>query len=160
MMDANIVATMDQFEVARDAAGAGFAKAQNQLVIEERKTEQTRPVAAALTMDQIEAENEAARIRFEETQARLKEAIARNRESEIRRLQADIYRYGVTKSELKFSAPQSVPKYRDPVSGNTWSGKGNAPSWANGKHLEHFLNPEWWRSRTQNRRNERVDGRC
>ena len=31
------------------------------------------------------------------------------------------------------------PKYRDPVSGKTWSGRGRAPKWIDGKDREEFL---------------------
>lgn len=38
---------------------------------------------------------------------------------------------GITKMGKKMSAmkPPQPPKYRDPVSGKTWSGKGKAPGW-------------------------------
>jgi DNA-binding protein H-NS len=116
----------------------------NERTIEERHAEQIQPVAAAVpTLDQIEAEREAARKSLEAIQVRLNDAIARDRKSAIQRVQADIYRYGIAKSEVKFAPPPSVSKYRDPVSGNTWSGKGNAPLWTQGKPLEQFINPEW-----------------
>jgi DNA-binding protein H-NS len=115
----------------------------NERIFEAHHAEKIGPATNVATLDQIEAEHNAARRRFEETDARLKEAIARNRESVIQRLQADIYRYGITKSEVKLAVPPSVPKYRDPVTGDTWSGKGNAPLWTQGKPLEQFINPEW-----------------
>lgn len=31
------------------------------------------------------------------------------------------------------------PKYRDPVSGATWTGRGRAPLWLNGSSKEDFL---------------------
>lgn len=37
--------------------------------------------------------------------------------------------------------PMHPPKYRDPVSGNTWSGKGKIPQWINGKNRDDFLIP-------------------
>ncbi|WP_374483439.1 H-NS family nucleoid-associated regulatory protein [Zoogloea sp.] len=37
------------------------------------------------------------------------------------------------------AAKASLPaKYRDPVSGKTWSGKGRAPQWLEGKNKEDF----------------------
>jgi len=36
--------------------------------------------------------------------------------------------------------PTKVPaKYRDPASGKTWSGRGLAPKWLEGKNREDFL---------------------
>ena len=32
-----------------------------------------------------------------------------------------------------------APKYRDPVSGNTWTGRGKAPKWIEGKDRTPFL---------------------
>lgn len=31
------------------------------------------------------------------------------------------------------------PKYRDPDSGNTWSGKGKVPKWIEGKNRDEYL---------------------
>ncbi len=30
------------------------------------------------------------------------------------------------------------PKFKDPASGNTWSGRGKTPRWLTGKDKEHF----------------------
>jgi DNA-binding protein H-NS len=35
--------------------------------------------------------------------------------------------------------PKVAPKYRDPASGATWSGRGRAPMWIQGKKRERFL---------------------
>jgi DNA-binding protein H-NS len=32
-----------------------------------------------------------------------------------------------------------VPKYKDPVSGKTWTGRGRAPSWLNGRDKKEFI---------------------
>ncbi|MBN3804955.1 H-NS histone family protein [Paraburkholderia sp. Ac-20336] len=74
-----------------------------------------------------------------------RKAEARERElgSAIEQVQALINRYGITNEKLTFPVPPSIPKYRDPLSDETWSGKGNAPLWTKGKQLEQFLNPEW-----------------
>ncbi len=32
-----------------------------------------------------------------------------------------------------------APKYRDPVSGKTWTGRGRAPRWLDGRNPEDFL---------------------
>jgi DNA-binding protein H-NS len=65
-----------------------------------------------------------------------------------------IARYGLTADELGFTqtaAPApvpvgdgtvSVPKYRDPQSGRTWSGRGRTPVWLHGKdRLAYLINP-------------------
>lgn len=116
----------------------------NERAFEQLHAANIMPVASvAMTLDQIEAARNAAEAIYKEAEARLKEAIARDRSSVIARVQADIHRYGITKEEVKLAPLVSVPKYRDSVSLATWSGKGNAPSWANGKHLDQFLNPAW-----------------
>ncbi|SIT67114.1 DNA-binding protein H-NS [Burkholderia sp. b13] len=35
--------------------------------------------------------------------------------------------------------PGAQPKYRDPQTGATWSGRGRAPAWINGKNRNRFL---------------------
>jgi len=54
--------------------------------------------------------------------------------------------YGVTAEDLGFmEAPTSrprppvQPKYRDPATGQTWSGRGRAPAWIAGKDMTQFL---------------------
>jgi DNA-binding protein H-NS len=37
------------------------------------------------------------------------------------------------------AAAESAVKYRDPVSGATWSGRGRAPAWIAGKNRDEFL---------------------
>lgn len=32
-----------------------------------------------------------------------------------------------------------APKYRDPISGKTWTGRGRSPRWLDGKNLGDFL---------------------
>lgn len=32
-----------------------------------------------------------------------------------------------------------APKYRDPATGNSWTGRGMPPAWIAGKHREQFL---------------------
>ncbi|WOD17300.1 H-NS histone family protein [Paraburkholderia kirstenboschensis] len=52
--------------------------------------------------------------------------------------------YGISVSELMGRMPGAQPnelaaKYRDPVSGSTWSGRGRAPAWIAGKDRNEFL---------------------
>lgn len=51
--------------------------------------------------------------------------------------------FGIKPSELKIEKNAGIPKYRD-ANGNTWTGKGKAPSWivsaeAAGQNRSHFL---------------------
>jgi DNA-binding protein H-NS len=34
---------------------------------------------------------------------------------------------------------KAAPKYRDPASGKTWSGRGRTPRWLDGKNSSDFL---------------------
>ena len=67
--------------------------------------------------------------------------------NEIKQKMAD---YGITLAELgggrgakaaKAGRPRAgvAPKYRDPDSGSTWSGRGKPPRWIAGKDREKFL---------------------
>ncbi len=71
----------------------------------------------------------------------------------IKDIKAMMDEYGITPADLGFSVATragktktaAVAKYRNPVSGETWSGKGRAPKWlldaeANGQRREQFLN--------------------
>ena len=65
---------------------------------------------------------------------------------EIKQKMAD---YGITLAELgggrgkhgKVGRPRAgvAPKYRDPASGNTWSGRGKPPRWIAGQDRDQFL---------------------
>lgn len=52
--------------------------------------------------------------------------------------------YGITPADLGFKSSRRgkgksvAPKYRDPVTGKTWSGRGIAPKWL-GKDRDKFL---------------------
>jgi DNA-binding protein H-NS len=66
--------------------------------------------------------------------------------NEIKQKMAD---YGITLAELgggrgknvKAGRPRAgvAPKYRDPDSGSTWSGRGKPPRWIAGQDREKFL---------------------
>ncbi|KVN60310.1 H-NS histone family protein [Burkholderia stagnalis] len=94
-------------------------------------------------LDQIDAEEAALVAQVIALRGRKAEARERELGSAIERAQALITRYGITNDKLTFPAQPSIPMYRDPLSDETWSGKGNAPLWTRGKPLEQFLNPEW-----------------
>ncbi|WP_323123378.1 H-NS histone family protein [Burkholderia alba] len=73
------------------------------------------------------------------------------RETELETIVADIRQkiadYGLTERDLfppRLGRPKKIeqqpkPKYRDPKTGATWTGRGRAPAWIVGKNREHFL---------------------
>ncbi|WP_206957973.1 H-NS histone family protein [Trinickia acidisoli] len=76
-------------------------------------------------------------------------AVAREQElhSAISQIKEQIAEYGITAEELGFANKRAAsrkaagglpPKYRDPKTGATWSGRGRAPAWL-GKRRERFL---------------------
>lgn len=81
-------------------------------------------------------------------QAALEEQIARAREAEVGAVMEQIRQlvaeYGL-ENEVTFTRARAqkraavAAKYRDPETGNTWSGRGKPPSWIKGKDKEKFL---------------------
>lgn len=67
----------------------------------------------------------------------------------IEEIRRKIAEYGLTAQDLGFAAaarrgrpPKKAPlppKYQDPKSGNTWSGRGKPPNWIAGKNRDRFL---------------------
>lgn len=65
----------------------------------------------------------------------------------IDEIRAKVAEYGLTKNDIFGRARRAtrtdktapVPKYRDPATGATWSGRGRAPAWINQKKRERFL---------------------
>ena len=55
--------------------------------------------------------------------------------------------YGLTAEDIGLSAKKvtvrtrraATPKYRDPKSGATWTGRGRAPAWIAGKNYNRYL---------------------
>lgn len=82
---------------------------------------------------------------------KLHEEVAAAREKEVAEAIADIKAkietYGLTAAELGFRVGRAkvarktpLPaKYRNPKTGETWSGRGRAPAWLSGKNKERFL---------------------
>lgn len=83
---------------------------------------------------------------------KLHKEVAVAREKEIAQAIADIKQkvaeYDLTAEELGFTterkparkaAASAVAKYRNPKTGETWSGRGRSPSWLAGKNRERFL---------------------
>jgi len=84
---------------------------------------------------------------------KLHKEVAAAREKEVAQAIADIKQkideYDLTAEELGFTsspgkpkhktASASVAKYRNPKTGETWSGRGRSPAWLAGKNRERFL---------------------
>ncbi|MBU6486319.1 MAG: H-NS histone family protein [Burkholderiales bacterium] len=82
-------------------------------------------------------------------QAQMEAAREKELASTIEHIKAQIAEYGITAEELGFSSKRTAsrktggsgglpPKYRDPKTGKTWTGRGRAPAWL-GKRRERFL---------------------
>ena len=74
----------------------------------------------------------------------------------LSRLKEDVVLYGITEKDIrtalgfdKDSKKPLPPKYRDPKTGATWSGKGRKPQWLIGRRMDAYLIEEstaqpWW----------------
>jgi len=83
----------------------------------------------------------------------LEKQISELRESEmasaIAKVRALIEEFGLTQKDIftqtssakvrKTSKAKVPAKYRDPISGKTWSGRGLAPKWIAGKNKDDYL---------------------
>lgn len=93
---------------------------------------------------------------LQEIQAQIQELQAKMadiRKSEIgeavAKIRALVDQYGLTVSDVfpngkliqgaKKAVQRVAPKYRDPVSGKTWTGRGITPTWIGDKNKEEFL---------------------
>jgi DNA-binding protein H-NS len=82
----------------------------------------------------------------------LEKAIAQARKDEyanaLKEIKALMDKYGLTVSDLggkagkiakaKSARAPVAPKYRDPVSGATWTGRGRPPKWTAGKDMSKY----------------------
>ncbi|WP_158934124.1 H-NS family nucleoid-associated regulatory protein [Burkholderia sp. S171] len=96
------------------------------------------------TYEELKAQAEAILQRAEEVR---KEELA----EVIADMNAKIEKYDITAKDLKWpkesahkkestgKSKPNPPKYKDPVTGATWTGKGQPPSWIAGKDREPFL---------------------
>jgi DNA-binding protein H-NS len=86
---------------------------------------------------------------LEKVQAQMEAAREKELAAVIAQIKEQIAAYEITAEELGFSskraaAPKSgksgglPPKYRNPTTGQTWSGRGRVPAWL-GKRRERFL---------------------
>ena len=53
--------------------------------------------------------------------------------------QSDIFGGAAKVRKVKEAGSKVAAKYRDPISGKEWSGRGLAPKWMKGKDKEQFL---------------------
>ena len=94
------------------------------------------------TLKELIAQKEALEKQIEETrQAELSES--------VNKIRALISEYGLTQDDIfgntravKKAIPEAsrvAAKYRDPISGKEWSGRGLAPKWLQGQDKARFL---------------------
>lgn len=46
--------------------------------------------------------------------------------------------FGASAKRVRKASGSVAPKYKDPISGATWSGRGKAPKWIDGKDRSQF----------------------
>ncbi|RKP46407.1 H-NS family nucleoid-associated regulatory protein [Trinickia fusca] len=79
-------------------------------------------------------------------QAQMEAAREKEVTATIEQIKQQIAEYGITAEELGFAAKRASasksqglpPKYRNPKTGQTWSGRGRVPAWI-GSRREKFL---------------------
>lgn len=87
----------------------------------------------------------------QELEQRIKEARKSQIADAVAEVRALIAKYDLTEKDVfpagrrggrgrgRASAGKVPPKYRDPVTGQTWTGRGKAPRWIDGKDRTQFL---------------------
>jgi DNA-binding protein H-NS len=84
----------------------------------------------------------------EQLDKQIKEVIAREKADGIAKAKLIIEQYGLSASDLftrKAGAKGAgtggkvAPKYRNPSTGETWTGRGKAPKWIEGKDRSGYL---------------------
>ncbi|EZP55904.1 H-NS histone family protein [Delftia sp. RIT313] len=77
--------------------------------------------------------------------AQIEAAQAEAKADAVATARAWIAQHGLTPSDLfppakgKTKGSVGAPKYRDPATGATWTGRGKPPNWINGKDRTPFL---------------------
>jgi len=76
----------------------------------------------------------------------IKEAVQREKADGIAKAKAIIEQYDLTASDLfsrkagaKGPSGKVAPKYRNPATGETWTGRGKAPKWIEGRDRSNYL---------------------
>ena len=84
----------------------------------------------------------------EKLEKQIEEAKAREYAEVLNEIKQKMADYGITLAELggrgkhsKVGRPRAgvAPKYRDPLTGASWSGRGKPPRWIAGKNRDEFL---------------------
>jgi len=82
----------------------------------------------------------------EQLDKQIKEVIAREKADGIAKAKLIIEQYGLSASDLfsrkagvKGAGGKVAPKYRNPSTGETWTGRGKAPKWIEGKDRSGYL---------------------
>lgn len=76
---------------------------------------------------------------------KVEEAKAMERNQVIAEIKKTMAKHGLTVADLESSARRGStgvkipPKYRNPETGETWTGRGRAPTWLAGRDKEEFL---------------------
>lgn len=78
-----------------------------------------------------------------ELEAQIAQAQAERKAEGIAAARALIAEHGLTAADVfpaaKTKGSVGAPKYRDPATGATWTGRGKPPNWINGKDRTPFL---------------------
>ncbi|MBB1651643.1 H-NS family nucleoid-associated regulatory protein [Delftia sp. UME58] len=78
-----------------------------------------------------------------ELDAQIAQAQAEAKAQAVAQARALIAEHGLTAADVfpqgKSKGSVGAPKYRDPATGVTWTGRGKPPNWINGKDRESFL---------------------
>lgn len=83
----------------------------------------------------------------EQLDRQIKEAAEREKSEGIAKVKALIEQYGLTASDIfsrragsgKSAGGKVAPKYRNPSTGETWTGRGKAPKWIEGQDRSRFV---------------------
>ncbi len=82
----------------------------------------------------------------EQLDKQIKEAIQREKADGIAKAKLIIEEYDLTaadlfsrKSGVRNASGKVAPKYRNPATGETWTGRGKAPKWIDGRDRTSFL---------------------
>ena len=82
----------------------------------------------------------------EQLDKQIKEAVQREKADGIAKAKLIIEEYDLTVSDLfsrkagvRSSGAKVAPKYRNPSTGETWTGRGKAPKWIEGRDRTSYL---------------------
>mgnify|MGYP003337475311 CR=1 FL=1 len=87
-------------------------------------------------------------VQKQKLEAQLEEARLQELKQIIAKVKQAMVDYGLTAEDIGLSSKGKVkasrtvaPKFRDPKTGATWTGRGRAPAWIAGKNYDRFLIP-------------------